>query len=69
MSSASLTSTDAVKHSNYHDSDRGAAIGRDIQCSINQTTHFNKKKADTHFNINKFLKLMHGKRLRKNQLK
>lgn len=39
MSSASLTSTDAVKHSNYHGSDRGGATTTNTQHYGRQHTH------------------------------
>lgn len=43
MSSASLTSTEAVKHSNYHGSDRGGATTTNTQhCGETKTKHTNR---------------------------
>lgn len=44
MSSASLTSTDAVKHSNYHGSDRGGATTTNTQHYGRQHTHMHANR-------------------------
>lgn len=64
MSSASLTSTDAVKHSNYHSSYRRGANTKKPKPCGNQNTH-SHKKAKTKVNPKHIFKLIHTGRHRK----